>query len=303
MQACETMPYGLKESLRTKNFSVEEPQSKVSYGRLEYDTSKANKATFNPNQFGFDANKLTPKIHSRLWIHLVKVYSKCQLTQEKDKLIAISGLARRMKLSFKVKYLAGLWYSYLDLQLLWSVGDSNNRAPSRPRSYVAPTWSWASIVVGSIDFPNFDEYIFKGEGRFMIQDARVETIDGHEMSSAVNGYLHVVGRLIPVHVDYLRGSWFISSGGNIAAKDSKLLKLNPDIPSEMTGGTYYCMHMLRIPWGLLLKDGGNKKGQFKRVGIYKGFHEPEIREERNLIAENLYEKYDEATNMYTFTIV
>jgi hypothetical protein len=76
------------------------------------------------------------------WQELVERYTLCQSTFGQDKLIAISGIARRIQQENHDEYIAGLWRKDLELQLLWYVG-----GVPMPRyiPYVAPTWSWASI--------------------------------------------------------------------------------------------------------------------------------------------------------------
>jgi hypothetical protein len=46
-------------------------------------------------------------------------YSACSLTVPRDKLVAISGLAK--SLNYDCQYLAGIWERYLPLQMLWRV--------------------------------------------------------------------------------------------------------------------------------------------------------------------------------------
>ncbi|KAK8219179.1 hypothetical protein M8818_000911 [Zalaria obscura] len=77
----------------------------------------------------------------QLWDQFVQIYTRANLTfPEKDKLVAISGLAR--ELFPNGQYLAGLWRDILPYQLMWSTssGDCTSRDNER-----APSWSWASI--------------------------------------------------------------------------------------------------------------------------------------------------------------
>lgn len=92
------------------------------------------------------------------WKFLVTNYSSRALTDPMDKLPAISGLAQSFdKLSNgrNGRYLAGLWEAHLPSALLWhrisipSLLSRSNQA--RPTTYIAPTWSWASIN-GTVEF-------------------------------------------------------------------------------------------------------------------------------------------------------
>lgn len=78
------------------------------------------------------------------WQRIVAAYSKCFLTSERDKLVAIGGIAKRFAERRHLgSYLAGLWSQDLVRNLLWE-----SQSPSksvRPSRYRAPTWSWASL--------------------------------------------------------------------------------------------------------------------------------------------------------------
>jgi hypothetical protein len=74
------------------------------------------------------------------WHLIVELYSTLNMTYEKDKFNAISGLARRVNRK-KRDYVAGLWMDSLVADMLWEVS-----VPSeRPSVWRAPSWSWASV--------------------------------------------------------------------------------------------------------------------------------------------------------------
>ena len=90
------------------------------------------------------------------WRDIVVRYTKLNLTFQKDIFPALSGLAENfvlhasnttigsfMKLSSR-DYCAGLWRQNLKIDLLWCV--YNNKSNSRPQSWRAPSWSWASTL-------------------------------------------------------------------------------------------------------------------------------------------------------------
>ncbi|KAH7045349.1 heterokaryon incompatibility protein-domain-containing protein [Macrophomina phaseolina] len=79
------------------------------------------------------------------WSDLIVTYSNTGLTLPRDKLPAISAVAKEIhghlrEAGGEVEYLAGLWSQCFAQQLLW-LSERNKRPPS----YRAPTWSWASI--------------------------------------------------------------------------------------------------------------------------------------------------------------
>ncbi|KAM7214050.1 Heterokaryon incompatibility protein (HET) domain containing protein [Rhypophila decipiens] len=83
----------------------------------------------------------------KLWEEILRYYSECDLTFATDKLVAISGLAKRLQPLTGSRYLAGLWEKHLPYHLLWQSGGYRLLTPSGERyeEYVAPSWSWASI--------------------------------------------------------------------------------------------------------------------------------------------------------------
>ncbi|RYP90002.1 hypothetical protein DL770_003847 [Monosporascus sp. CRB-9-2] len=86
---------------------------------------------------------------SDVWCQAVGLYSRAKLTYLSDKLVAISGVARWHKERSNDEYLAGLWRTYLETQLLWHVAAEDEKEGGsfgpRPVEYVAPSWSWASV--------------------------------------------------------------------------------------------------------------------------------------------------------------
>jgi hypothetical protein len=78
---------------------------------------------------------------SESWNRIVKKYSGCQLSKSRDKLVAISGVIRKIVEETHEDCLAGLWWHNMETQLVWMVKEK------RPRLtlYRAPSWSWAAI--------------------------------------------------------------------------------------------------------------------------------------------------------------
>jgi hypothetical protein len=66
---------------------------------------------------------------------LVGAYTQAKLTLKTDKLVAISGLARKadkLHAHASGQYLAGLWEANLPIELLWRVIDPASASPTRP---------------------------------------------------------------------------------------------------------------------------------------------------------------------------
>ena len=74
------------------------------------------------------------------WLTLVEMYTNCDLTREEDKLLAISGMARRIHSRTGKIWCAGLWSNQIAQGLLWLPAHGLSY-PTHPR---APSWSWAA---------------------------------------------------------------------------------------------------------------------------------------------------------------
>jgi hypothetical protein len=77
------------------------------------------------------------------WQSILKTYTKAKLTYTKDRLIAISGIAKRFQKQTHDEWVAGLWKRDLLIQLCWHVEYLGKAF--RPSQYQAPSWSWASV--------------------------------------------------------------------------------------------------------------------------------------------------------------
>jgi hypothetical protein len=78
------------------------------------------------------------------WYAIVEQYISRSLTYSTDRLPAISGIAKTIAAVTNYTYIAGLWREDLLRSLCWQIGIGRTRV-RRPRQYIAPSWSWASI--------------------------------------------------------------------------------------------------------------------------------------------------------------
>jgi len=107
--------------------------------------------------------KLDHSLLHKLWHDVVEAYSICDLSFfDKDKLMAMAGIASRVGRLMRSDYIAGSFRDLLPRGLLWKVeqpGSFSKDAtqkiliPPKSPSYRAPTWSWASLDKG-IDSQN-----------------------------------------------------------------------------------------------------------------------------------------------------
>ena len=125
------------------------------------------------------------------WKEVVKLYSRCEVTYERDKLVALSGTAKQLSTLLGDDYLAGLWRRCLPSHLLWYARGSkqgNGRPSRRPSTYRAPTWSWASLDA-TVGFP----FEAKSGGLLDVLEAQTFPVTGAPFGQIEGGYLLLSG--------------------------------------------------------------------------------------------------------------
>jgi hypothetical protein len=255
-----------------------------------------------------------------LWHDMLNIYTRCGLTLESDRLIAISGLARLLQPLIPGRYLAGHWEENLIEQLLWKA----RGAGSRSGTYLAPSWSWGSTT-RSIWAPESNQtndilrtllYYEEPENKVktqlaFIRDVEIITTNGDPMSQVTSGFLRMDGALNLIVLD----------GEYLNPTAAENLLISEDVWGEKLIGKYCFVPLIESGWrdpeyrytsskGLLLRPTGKETGQYERVAFaYHSGKEGNIfsadrnLQNRELITEDLYEKYDEETGLYTFTII
>jgi len=135
------------------------------------------------------------------WNCVVSIYSRCELTFEQDKLVALAGVARALKVQMGCDYLAGMWRTELERNLLWSVGSKFRR----PEEYRAPSWSWASVD-GGIIIPERRSRIeaAKDEAEIEILCVSTQKKSADEMGQVEGGALIVRGPLMSCFVQKIK---------------------------------------------------------------------------------------------------
>jgi hypothetical protein len=124
-----------------------------------------------------------------MWENIVREYSRTQLTNITDRLIALSGLAKRMKAMVNDDYVAGMWRNALPDQLFWHVLFPDPRSAT----YIAPTWSWASAA----QEVTFHLATNKTTEDFVV-DVQLEYLSEDHTGAITSGYLDLKGWLRPV---------------------------------------------------------------------------------------------------------
>ncbi|CAO2657828.1 Nn.00g070880.m01.CDS01 [Neocucurbitaria sp. VM-36] len=204
------------------------------------------------------------------WDKLVWSYTKRDLSDSNDKLLAISGIASRLAEKSQDAYTAGMWHFHLTRGLLWEVG---SRLEPRPVPYRAPTWAWASVN-GSISH---------GMGMVTMTDPdfRILSIDSDlTESSALYGNVRYASITVR---GWMRKLYWTDSSSNLleagqleSVEDGgidTLAETMPDVSDDENHDMLpvWCLqisiHNLNDgPYGLILtEEDGNV---FKRRGVF-----------------------------------
>lgn len=133
--ACETLP----------EFRTSEPTA-VHLKRDDTDAALFHLLGVTPE--GVAAGRL-----ALTWESILSQYSGANLTYATDKLVAFSGIVKALMLREpQDQYLAGLWKQNFVLQLAWRLDPLYDldgpifSSSRRYADYVAPSWSWASVM-------------------------------------------------------------------------------------------------------------------------------------------------------------
>ncbi|KAH8592275.1 heterokaryon incompatibility protein-domain-containing protein [Bisporella sp. PMI_857] len=135
------------------------------------------------------------------WHHLIESYSIRELTFESDKLPAVSGVAKQIQKRTNSVYLAGLWGENLPMELCWSVDYVSSNSPPlmQPETYIAPTWSWASVS-GVLDFVSHDQKA-PFTSIVTVLDVHVSVSGLNKYGEVQDGYIMLKGMVSKVRIN------------------------------------------------------------------------------------------------------
>jgi len=223
------------------------------------------------------------------WGYIVAMYSKCALTKETDKLVALSGLSNEIQGVLQDDYLAGLFRRDLEYQLLWEVKDAYHGR--RPSTYVAPSWSWASLCGASVFPDSWIQFPWRHRSLISIDSAWVTYEDGVQSQKIKNGTIILRGQLVPAF-DYrspdmldahnnewkppLRSNDYISPDIRDVIQErgdlvtGRRLPVEPNdlwyLPVKSNGGEFPSH---RGPSGLVLQRINPEENEFLRLGTFR----------------------------------
>lgn len=132
-------------------------------------------------------HKFLPQSPMGWWNSAVIDVMSCGITNRKDLLPAMAGVAAAIKARTKYTYVVGLWKEDLHRGLLWTVLKSRER----PKSESVPTWSWASSSSAIDSNPFLERY--RSENRAEIVDVTVKTEGDQEFTPVIRASLVIKG--------------------------------------------------------------------------------------------------------------
>jgi hypothetical protein len=226
----------------------------------------------------------------RQWMGVVQTYTRCNLTRHTDKLVAISGLARKFHESLgpNEEYVAGLWKHYLYLHLLWD-GSGDNRTNFRWREYRAPSWSWASHE-GPVYNHRTNSEAISSCTSLVRATTEVKPVKADPYSAVSSAILHIEGPLLKLCLgsrtprQYSMRDFRTESGMHFSLSQGFLISLDFKFPGNNTLDVH-CLLMIQETHpqetltevsslvrqeqlaGLILVRQETIQGQYIRIGL------------------------------------
>ncbi|EPE29058.1 hypothetical protein GLAREA_00216 [Glarea lozoyensis ATCC 20868] len=176
-------------SPRTLHFTKDKLRWECGHG-LASETSPEIRPRYIPVEIKDYSVHKDRNVGHNLWSRIVQTYSSCYLSEERDRLVALSGIAREMYRKTQDGYLAGLWKSSLPTDLVWR-SLHVTQEPTRTKRYRAPSWSWASVI-GPV---SLDEAWERGlKPCVLLNESGITPLaDGDIFGQVSNGYLRLQG--------------------------------------------------------------------------------------------------------------
>ncbi|CZR69841.1 uncharacterized protein PAC_19741 [Phialocephala subalpina] len=231
------------------------------------------------------------------WYNMVENYTSRQLTKAGDTLPALGGLARIVGEYSKSEYIGGLWADDLIQCLGWGCKYSGfdsfkgKDKFSRPNNYIAPTWSWASVIgpksfnaVEKLQLHRRTKGLFppdthhEADGAMLIiKKFTFELATSDPYGQMKSASLHISAPMISGILGY-DSSYNSGYGQQILLKDLSghiIGQLHFDVPSER--GLLQAVRCVPLfpdrnaPWlergmGLALVSVEGKQSSYRRVG-------------------------------------
>jgi hypothetical protein len=264
------------------------PRSKSLRTNPEYDIWQQDKTR--------EGGLILPKRVANLyqaWNQFVEIYSSTETTFAKDKLVAMSGVARNAQIRIgRNEYLAGIWAENLLHGILWRVKHHRIQPPKND-TYQAPSWSWASV--NHVISTDFARQLGSTEYMVRIKDMQVQyKVPSNPFGQVVSGFIKLEGatyganlhwRQNPLPVrkvlqDFVPEIWINAGDGKLIHADGMIYVDELMFPQkgqrELPGRSdLRLLPILRAEirftkWSayLILEPTGSNSSEYKRFGIF-----------------------------------
>jgi hypothetical protein len=201
------------------------------------------------------------------WKEIIQKYSQLAITYDRDRLVALLGLADDAQQFHKGRCLAGLWEDAMVEHLLWYV--SNDPTGQRPNLHSPPTWSWASTGA-PISFRDVADHMCE-----IIEVDYSATAESAQEKKTSQGRLVIRGHLIPATIQYENtDKERIKVLGKYIRPDYEFWSTESSGTHVLDGGQVFCLTIGRDPedWGcmsiLVLVCTDFERRQFERIGMF-----------------------------------
>jgi hypothetical protein len=200
------------------------------------------------------------------FIHsLFEEYSKCDLTEETDRHVAISGLEKRIAGALNCQSRYGIFQQYIHRNLLWQASNSKMERITYNNQQV-PSWSWMAYN-GSIQFISipFDKVYWVDTLQFDKErkSALVTNIgEFQDCTMELDGTHYAV-----LDFDRVKRGWIqydVEEGEDLCKERCVVVgKVNEDERKDESEGGYRSVEKYYI----LIVRPTSRDGEYRRVGI------------------------------------
>jgi hypothetical protein len=205
---------------------------------------------------------------------VVEKFCSSKLTFPCDKLIAISGLARKIQSEMNDQYIAGLWWNQLPAQLTWT-GEHTIKS----LQYHAPSWSWASLE-GKISVLHLQADILALINPI---EYNIEYATEDKYGQVTSGSICVSGKLYPHILAPYGSTWQMIFYDEDLNSGRYARPAHMDISTDYYDVEYYCLPVLleksrpvHVVNCLILQATENVQVEYSRIGRFSTHFKEDI---------------------------
>lgn len=244
----------------------------------------------------------------RAWPSIIESYIAAKLTFERDRMVAIAGLAKIVQNENDDQYFAGLWRKDIELQLIWKVMEPRQKKAD----YRGPSWSWASIC-GQSNVGFHQYYYPREENKEYSFFAHAQ--EAHVVSVGDDVFRELAGGMLKFSISAMLAGkisvgWSGSKVIEVDSLDDKKEAFDINLSCiQLDGEAIYLLPVVDIVYtnpdfarsrtvaGILLLQSGVNKGEYIHAGSFNvlGWEEPGFLPDKRVNFLHLLESFGQAT--------